>query len=66
MNVTYLLKVIIKNVFLDGSACSTTTSSLKIPSITLESGIDVGQGIIVGPGKCIKKNKRRALNKSRA
>ena len=30
---------------------------------TLESGIDVGQGINVGPGKFVKKNKRRALNK---
>ena len=29
---------------------------------TLESGIDVGQGINVGPGKFGKKNKRRALN----
>ena len=29
---------------------------------TLESGIDVGQGINVGPGKSGKKNKRRALN----
>ena len=28
--------------------------------ITLESGIDVGQGINVGPGKFAKKNKRRA------
>ena len=27
---------------------------------TLESGIDVGQGINVGPGKFDKKNKRRA------
>ena len=27
---------------------------------TLESGIDVGQGITVGPGKFVKKNKRRA------
>ena len=26
--------------------------------ITLESGIDVGQGITVGPGKFVKKNKR--------
>ena len=34
--------------------------------ITLESGIDVGQGISVGPEKFIKKNKRRALNKHRA
>ena len=33
---------------------------------TLESGIDVGQEITVGPGKFIKKNKRRALNKRRA
>ena len=32
----------------------------------LESGIDVGQGINVGPGKFVKKNKRRALNKHRA
>ena len=31
-------------------------------SCTLESGIDVGQGITVGPGKLGKKNKRRALN----
>ena len=29
---------------------------------TLASGIDVGQGIKVGPGKFGKKNKRRALN----
>ena len=29
---------------------------------TLESVIDVGQGISVGPGKFDKKNKRRALN----
>ena len=33
---------------------------------TLEFGIDVGQGINVGPRKFDKKNKRRALNKSRA
>ena len=33
---------------------------------TLESGIDVGQGINVGPGKFVKKNKRRAVNKHRA
>ena len=30
--------------------------------VTLESGIDIGQGINVGPGKLGKKNKRRALN----
>ena len=29
---------------------------------TLESGIDIGQGITVGPGKLVKKNKHRALN----
>ena len=34
--------------------------------VTLESGIDVGQGINVGPGKFIKKNKRWAGNKRRA
>ena len=33
---------------------------------TLESGIDVGQGINVGPGRFVKKNKCRALNKRRA
>jgi hypothetical protein len=33
---------------------------------TLESGIDVGQGITIGPGKIVKKNKHRALNKRRA
>ena len=33
---------------------------------TLESGIDVGQGINVGPGKFVKKNNHRALNKRRA
>ena len=34
--------------------------------LTLESGIDVGQVINVGPGKLDKNNKRRALNKRRA
>ena len=29
-------------------------------AFTIESGIDVGQGITVGPGKFFKKNKRRA------
>ena len=33
---------------------------------TLESGIDVGQRINIEPGKFVKKNKRRALNKPRA
>ena len=35
-------------------------------SSTLESGIDVGQGINIGPGKFVKKNKHRALNTRRA
>ena len=35
-------------------------------TITLHSGIDVGQGINVGPGTFGKKNKRRAFNKHRA
>ena len=34
--------------------------------ISLESGIDIGQGINVGPGKFVKKSKRGALNKRRA
>ena len=38
----------------------------KFELSTLESGMDVGQGISVGPGKFIKKNKCRALNKRRA
>ena len=38
----------------------------KKPQTTLESGIDVGQGITIGPGKFVKKNKHRALNKRRA
>ena len=33
--------------------------------LTLDSGIDVGQGINVGPGKFGKNDKRRALNNSR-
>ena len=42
-------------------ACTDASAYYK-HSITLESGIDVGQGINVGPGKLGKKNKRRALN----
>ena len=34
--------------------------------MSLDSGIDVGQGINVGPGKFVKKNKRRDLNNCRA
>ena len=37
-------------------------NSYVLQIITLASGIDVGQGINVGPGKFGKKNKRRALN----
>ena len=33
---------------------------------TLDSRIDVGQGINVGHGKFVKKNKHTALNKHRA
>ena len=42
------------------------TFEFVIFKATLESGIDRGQGINVGPGKFAKKNKRRALNKRRA
>ena len=35
-------------------------------SCTLESEIDLGQGINIGPGNFFRKNKRRALNKGRA
>ena len=34
----------------------------QILATTLASGIEVGQGINVGPGEFGKKNKRRALN----
>ena len=34
--------------------------SKNIAGTTLESGIDVGQGITVGPGNFVIKNKRRA------
>ena len=35
---------------------------LRLLELTLASGIDVGQGINVGPGKVGEKNKRRASN----
>ena len=35
----------------------------KLCVFTLDSGIDIGQGINVGPGKLGKKNKRMAFNK---
>ena len=41
-------------------------SLIVIKMSTLESGIDVGQEINVGPGKFDKKNNHRALNKGRA
>jgi hypothetical protein len=41
-------------------------NDLSTYSCTLESVIDVGQGISVGPGRFGKMNKRRALNKRRA
>ena len=41
-------------------------SRAQLLTYTLESGIDVGQGITVEPGKFVKKNKRRALIKCRA
>ena len=36
--------------------------SLEIQPFTLESRIDVGQGITVEPGKFVKNNKHRAFN----
>ena len=44
--------------------CLFRVSHIMVP--TLESEIDVGQGINVGTGKSGKKNKYRALNKHRA
>ena len=41
-------------------------SSTWFKSITLDSGIDVGQEINIGPRKFSRKNKRRALNNHRA
>ena len=40
------------------------TTQNKLYSPTLESEIDIGQGINIGPGKFVKKNKRRAFNKA--
>ena len=39
---------------------------IVVAVITLESGIDVGQGITIRPRKFDKRNKHRALNKHRA
>ena len=35
-----------------------------VSSRTLDSGKDIGQGINVGPGKFVKKNKHRAYSKA--
>ena len=43
-----------------------STKVIMLQLSTLESGIDVGQEITIGPGKFFKKNKHRALNKRRA
>ena len=52
---------------LKGGICQETeTKHFVATRPTLESGIDVGQGITVGPRKFVKKNKHRALNKRRA
>ena len=48
------------------NAAAAARLTLMVVLPTLESVIDVGQGINVGPGKFVKKNKRRALNKCRA
>ena len=42
------------------------TDKIDCIAVTLESVIDIGQGISVGPGRFGKKNKHRALNKRRA
>ena len=46
--------------------CSSRANEHEPKVHTLDSGIDVGYGINVGPGKFVKKNKHRALNKRRA
>ena len=45
-----------------------TSEGIFIPNqkgFTLDSGIDIEQEINIGPGKFVKKNKRRALNNHR-
>ena len=54
-----------KIVYIVGKPCNIYRLRGK-PYDTLESVIDVGQGISVGPGRFCKKNKCRALNKRRA
>ena len=49
-----------------GQSLLQTSETVHFMPLTLESGIDVGQGIMEGPGKFVKNNKRRALNKCRA
>ena len=47
-------------------SCPWSGKKRVLKTNTLESGIDVGQGIIVGPEKFVKKNKHWTLNKRRA
>ena len=56
----------LKFIYSEKATKSYEISNLLLTGTTLESGIDVGQRINVGPGKFAKKNKRRALNKRRA
>ena len=45
-------------IFFDWLSCDL---GIALVTLTLESEIDVGQGITIGPGKLVKKNKHRAL-----
>ena len=51
-----------KTKFLPIESVGSPHNSVDLGCITLASGIDVGQGINIGPGEFGKKNKRRALN----
>ena len=53
------------NLFESNCSRKLVNNQFKITT-TLESVIDIGQGISIGPGRFGKKNKRRALNKRRA
>jgi hypothetical protein len=57
-------KSIVINIAAEMNVLLVFRTSMYVP--TLESSIDVGQGITVGPGKFVKKNKCRALYKRRA
>ena len=52
--------------FLKEVTRSALKNAIYYQAHSLESVIDVGQGISVGPGRFGKKTKRRALNKHRA